>query len=123
MTNTKVQHPEFDVETATANDEHMSPGMAAEVVRQIGWANMMAVSGGRAVRTTHTVILPVSNGFKVVISLAGNDTYTVRRLFVRGTKVFDHGVCTNVYCEELGNAAYYASCFRSYDADEWPHKA
>lgn len=120
---TQTKHPEFDVETATANDLHMSPEMAQTIVQQIGRWNMMAISGGRAVRTTHTLILPVSNGFKVVVSVDPMDDYTVRRLFVRGTKVFDHGVAEHVGCERVSEVAYYASCFRSYDEAEWPHKA
>lgn len=120
---TQTTHPEFDAETAVANDKHMSPEMAQETLRQIGRMNVFAISGGRAVRTTHTLILPVRYGYKVVVSVAGNDTYTVRRLFVRGTKVFLHGERTEVYCEQLGDVCYYASCYVSYDADEWPGKA
>lgn len=123
MTQTKQQHPEFDVETANAHDMHMSPEMAQEVVRVIGRWNMMAISGGRAIRTTHTVVLPIRYGYKVVVSVAQNDTYTVRRLFVRGTKVFDHGVATDVHVERLSEVCYYASCYVSYEPGEWQTKA
>jgi hypothetical protein len=98
------------------------PCDARELVRQIG-RNIYAISGGRVLDTGHGVILPVSNGYKVVVDLMAGDTYRVRRLFIRGTKVWLKGERTNVYCDEVGEVAYYASCFRSYDADEWPDKA
>lgn len=30
---------------------------------------------------------------------------------------------TNVYCDDLGEVCYYASCYKSYDNGEWQHKA
>lgn len=95
---------------------------ARTLVQQIG-RNIYAISGGRVYDSGHGVILPVSSGYKVVVDLMAGDTYRVRRLFIRGTRVWLKGERTNVYFDEVGEVAYYASCFRSYDADEWPHKA
>ena len=95
---------------------------ADTVVMQIGIRNLYAISGGRAYDSGHGVILPVSNGYKVVVDLMGNDEYRVRRIRIVGTKVWLYGERTGVYCEELGDVAYYASCFRSYDATEWMHQ-
>lgn len=100
----------------------MDQDMAQVLRAQIGRMNMMAISGGRLWLTDGSVVLPVSNGYSVVIDLDASDTYTVRRVFRRGTKVWTKGERTNVYCDEVGEVAYYASCFRSYDAEEWPHK-
>lgn len=96
---------------------------ARTLVQQIGMRNILAISGGRVYDTGHGVILPVSNGYKVVVDLMAGDTYRVRRLFIRGTKVWLKGERTEVYCEDLGTVARMAASFESYDADEWPHQA
>jgi hypothetical protein len=86
---------------------------ARELVAQIGRRNIRAISGGRVYDSGHGVILPVSSGYKVTVDLAADDTYTVRRIFIRGTKVFLKGEQTSVYCDEVGEVAYQASCYRS----------
>jgi hypothetical protein len=90
------------------------------MLRQIGNVNFAAISGGRVSRLPDGVELPVGNGYRVRVRLdEANDTYTVERVFVRSGKVTLKGVRTNVYCDELGETAYRASCFRSYDEKEW----
>lgn len=121
MTQTKVQHPDVTSYYVNEDTSAYRDADARTVVRQIG-RNIYAISGGRVYDTGHGVILPVSNGFKVVVDLMANDEYRVRRLFMRGAKVFLHGERTGVYAEDLAEVAYYASCFRSYDANEWPFK-
>lgn len=84
---------------------------AETLVRQIGRRNVLAISGGR-VRVRETgVTLPVHQGYRVEIDLAANDTYTVRRVFARGTKTWTKGEQTDVYCDEVGEVAYQASCY------------
>lgn len=90
-----------------------------QIVAQTGRMNLLSISGGRVVGRLTGITLPVSNGYDVTIDLAANDTYVVRRVLRRAGKVFLHGQRTNVYAEDLAQAAYYASCFRSYDAAEW----
>lgn len=95
---------------------------ARTLVQQIGGMNLMAISGSR-VRVRKTgITMPVSNGYSVTIDLAAGDTYTVRRIFKRGSQTWVKGERTNVYCDEVGEAAYYASCFRSYDEHTWMSK-
>lgn len=95
-----------------------------QLLRQIGVPNLMAVSGGRwALAGTSSVQLPCGAGYDVLVTLEADDTYTVRRLFRRSGEWFLHGERTNVYCDEVSEVVYYASCFRSYSADEWEHKA
>lgn len=77
--------------------------------------NVLAISGGRVGVRETGVTLPVGNGYSVTIDLAGNDTYTVRRVFKRGAKVWIKGEQTDVYCEEVGEIAYQASSFRGYE--------
>lgn len=81
------------------------------LIEQIGGRNVLAISGGR-VRVRKTgITLPVHQGYRVEIDLAGNDTYTVRRVFVRGQKTWIKGEQTDVYCDQVGEAAYQASCY------------
>lgn len=85
----------------------------AIMIGQIGRGNILAISGGR----THLVgdghiVLPVRYGYAVeVIYDAGSDTYTVCRTFTRGTKRWVKKQWTNVYCDEVGEIAYRASCY------------
>ena len=64
----------------------------------------------------------MSNGYSVTVDLAAGDTYTVRRIFKRAGQTWVKGERTNVYFDEVAQAAYYASCFRSYDEKEWMYK-
>ena len=96
------------------------------IIIQIGRGNVLAISGGRWSRLLDAekiapigAILPVSNGYTVEVELDfASDTYTVRRVFSRGGKRWVKGEVTNVYCDEVGEIAYIASCFRSYDFGE-----
>lgn len=82
---------------------------------QMGLMNLLAISGGRAYRVgPSTIDLPVSSGYRVRITLAANDTYTVTRLMKRGGKEFIKGTMTDVYCDQVGNIAYAASSYKSY---------
>jgi hypothetical protein len=89
---------------------------ARELVGQIGRMNVASISGGRVLARETGITLPVSNGYSVTVDLDGNDTYVVRRVFKRGTKVWVKGEQRNVYCDEVGEVAYRASCFRN---GEW----
>jgi len=82
------------------------------LLQQIGKMNVLAISGGRVSMHDHTMELPVSNGYLVTITLDPSDTYTVRRIFARGGKVWVKGEWTDVYSEQVGEVAYMASCFR-----------
>lgn len=88
-----------------------------ELLSQLGMNNLFAISGGRVTKRSTGVTLPISNGYSLTIDRAWNDTYTVRRLFTRSGKVSIKGELTGVHCEDLGEVAYYGSCFRSHP--EW----
>jgi len=91
------------------------------LIDQIGRMNIFAVSGGRVNITknnqgeTVEVELPVGYGYRVSIKLDWNDTYIVSRQFVRKGVVTDKGTVDGIYCEEIGEVVYQASCFRSND--------
>lgn len=89
------------------------------ITRQIGSGNILAVSGGRITPLRDGVELPVAHGYRVRVRLAPNDTYTVQRVLVRGGKEHDKGTKTDVYFDQVGEQAYRAGMYASYDADEW----
>ena len=78
----------------------------------IGGMNRAAISGGRVHGTQNAVIMPVSNGYHVVVSLAPNDTYTVQRVFARAGKATVKAEWSDVYAHQVGEVAYQASCFQ-----------
>lgn len=81
---------------------------------QIGFMNMLAISGGRWLYSTNEnkVILPVGHGYKVVVTYnEGSDDYTVERILVRKTKVTVKSCLTGIQCDNLGDVAYRASLF------------
>jgi len=90
------------------------------MVEQIGMMNILAISGGRKIAVDDvTLHLPVSNGYVVEIQYDEQmDTYTVRRVFRRGGKQFIKGEVKDVYCDELGEVAYQAHAFQSYEFGE-----
>lgn len=90
------------------------------IVRQIGTMNVLAISGGRVSALPDGIELPVGAGYRVRVRLTPADDYTVERVFVRSGQVFSKGTENNVYCDEVGEVAYRASCFRNDDADYWP---
>lgn len=84
---------------------------ASELLAQIGRGRVLAISGGRVVVRPTGVTLPVHAGYSVEVDLAGDDTYTVRRVFTRAGKRFIKGTQSDVYADQVGEAAYRASCY------------
>ena len=115
-------HPELDTTNDDQTMRECDGDMRRQMVQQVG-RNIYAISGGRVVAGKYGIEMPVAHGYHVQVLLQGNDTYTVRRLFARGYKVFLHGEAREVSCERLSEVCYYASCYVSYDAEEWPTKA
>lgn len=102
-------------EMTTETEPTFIPCDAQTLLAQIGRMNIMAISGLRVERRETGVTLPVGSGYSVTVDLDANNTYVVRRVFKRGAKVWIKGEQRNVYCEEVGEVAYQASSFRSYD--------
>lgn len=91
-----------------------------EQLRQQLGRNLFAISGGRAITLGKSrVALPVSNGYYVLVTLEADDTYSVSRARIHGGKTFHKGSRTDVYADEVGEVAYFASCFRSHKPGEW----
>ena len=93
----------------------MNDTQAKELLAQIGTMHLFAISGGRARLAGETLVLPVGSGYTVEIDLDPSDTYTVRRVFTRGTKRWIKGELSDVYCDQVGEIAYRAHAFRSYE--------
>lgn len=93
----------------------MNSTQAQELLHQIGRSTVLAISGGRVRLAGETLVLPVSNGYTVEIDLDPSDTYTVRRVYTRGVKRWVKGELNNIYCDQVSDIAYEASCFRSND--------
>lgn len=110
------------------SDWTISREQQQEIARQIGMMNILAISGGRIYALPDGIMLPVGNGYSVEVRLTPVDEYTVERVFTR-TKVIDHvphkvkhshGMRERVFCDEVGETAYKASCYRNDDAEYWP---
>lgn len=89
------------------------------ILDQIGCMNVLAISGGRWSPLPDGVELPVSQGYRVRVRLTPSDDYTVERLMVRGGREFAKGTKERVYCDQVGEVAYRASCYRSYGEGVW----
>lgn len=85
------------------------------LIAQLGRRNVLAISGGRVLVRRSGVSLPVSSGYTVTVDLAGNDTYTVRRTFTRAGQTWIKGERAGVYCEQVGEVAYDASCYKNVE--------
>lgn len=83
------------------------------LLASIGTATVLAVSGGRVWITPSGVILPVSDGWAVEVVYTPMDLYTVRRVRYRGDTRRVHGELGSVYCDQVSEAAYAASCFEN----------
>lgn len=86
-------------------------------ISQIGRMNVLAISGGRVKAIdAETIELPVHAGYHVRVQyMPGSDTYTVSRIFRRSGKEWVKGQVDHVYCDELGEVAYQASCYVNVD--------
>jgi hypothetical protein len=100
---------------ATVTDDGFIECNARELLMQIGTPNLFSISGGRWEERRTGVTLPVSNGYSVTVDLHASDTYVVRRVFKRGDRVWVKGEQTDVYCDDVGEVAYRASCFRNVE--------
>jgi hypothetical protein len=99
--------------TETTTNEEFRSCDVQQTIEQIGRMNIMAISGGRIIRRDTGITLPVGAGYSVEVDLDWNDTYVVKRVFKRGAKRWVKGSQTDVYCDEIGEVAYRASCFRN----------
>ncbi len=99
----------------TLSTDGMRQCDARTLMDQIGRRNILAISGGRVGVRETGITLPVAAGYSVTIDLAADDTYTVRRVFTRAGRTWVKGEQTDVYCDQVGETAYRASCFRNVE--------
>jgi hypothetical protein len=105
-----------------ADDELLEPDIVETMLAHVGRMNVLAISGGRVNRLDEfTVSLPVHYGYSVEVHYdRGWDLYTVRRVFTRGGKRTVKGEVERLYFDNVGEAAYRASCFRDPFGDHNP---
>lgn len=97
----------------------------AETLAQIRTRNVLAMSGGRVQTLRNSqdepvgLRFPVGAGYRVDVLLDPSDTYTVRRVFARAGKEWIKGQIEDVYCTEVGETCWVASCYvnRSFGDD------
>jgi hypothetical protein len=87
------------------------------MMKQISRTTVLAVSGGRVRRTGPVALtFEVGKGYRVEAEFdRGSDTYTVRRIYIRGQKRWVKGEVDYVHAEELDETVYLASCFVNVD--------
>lgn len=85
------------------------------IMRQIGAATLLAVSGGRfQLPEPDRLRLPVACGYKVDVTYdAGSDLYEVARIWVRGDQTFVKDTLDGIYADQLSEVVWAASCFRN----------
>ncbi|MFS0885015.1 hypothetical protein [Aeromicrobium sp. 179-A 4D2 NHS] len=88
---------------------------------QIGFMNVLSISGGKVIPIKDGIELPVSYGYHVRVRLTPADDYTVERIFRRGGKEWVYGKRERVYADEVGQMAYYASCYNNDSGKEWTY--
>ena len=90
----------------------MSNEILETMLSQIGGGNVLAISGGRVGKINDTTLrLPVAKGYAVEVEyIEGQDLYTVRRVMKRNG-IHVKGTQERVYCDEVGEVAYRASCY------------
>jgi hypothetical protein len=84
---------------------------AKVIVEQVGKMNIMGISGGRVIVRETGITLPVARGYSVEIDLNGLDLYDVKRVYTRAGERSVKGAVIDVYCEDVSDVAYYASCY------------
>jgi hypothetical protein len=120
-----LHHEVLEAQLAEARVQRapgFTPCDARLIARQIGPRVLASISGGRVTVRETGITLPVDCGYSVTVDLAADDTYVVRRIFRRARKEWIRGERTGVHCEDLSQAAYAASCFRSWSTTEWPRQ-
>ena len=91
------------------------------MLQQIGQMNVLAISGGRVPPLPDGVELPVGRGYRVRVRLTPVNDYTVERVFVRGGKEWSYGKREHILPRQVGNMAYYASCYNNDSGKEWTY--
>ena len=94
---------------------------ASVIVEQVGRMNVMGMSGGRVIVRETGITLPIALGYSVEIDLNALDLYDVKRVYTRAGARSVKGAVTDVYCDDLSDVAYYASCYVNvkFGGEEW----
>ena len=115
MPTTSLSHYGHDRLCANRRHHHATPTILITMMDQIGERTLLAVSGGRyIVRDSETLRLPAGCGYAVDVRYnRGDDLYEVTRAFVRDGLTYTKGTRTGIYCDQLAETVWDASCFRN----------
>ncbi len=96
--------------------------IARTMLAQIGRSNVLAVSGGRVrYLAPGRIELPVRYGYSVIAEYdPARDLYDVHRVFTRGLVRTFKGSAFGVFADQVGDAAYRASCYRDSFGEHKP---
>lgn len=96
--------------------------IARTMLRQIGTGNVLAISGGRVRHLAPGRIeMPVHYGYSVIAEYdPARDLYDVHRVFTRGLVRTFKGSAFGVFADQVGDAAYRASCYRDSFGEHKP---
>jgi hypothetical protein len=98
-----------------AHTETINREICKTMLKQIGAGNVMAICGGRYERSGPlSVRMQVGQGYYVEVTyVEGHDWYRVERQYKRNGTFHVKGAVEPVYCDQLGDIAYRASCFHN----------
>jgi hypothetical protein len=100
----EAKYPEAK-ELRPCNDE-----MRKQIAQQIG-RNIWGISGGVIWPMHFGIAMPAGKGYIVLVELQADDTYRVTRAFKRGHVLAFKGTQYGIYCEDVAEIAYCASCY------------
>ena len=113
MPTTSLSQYGHDRLCANRRHHHATPQILITMMDQIGERTLLAVSGGRyIVRDSETLRLPAGSGYHVDIRYnRGQDLYEVTRAFVRDGITHAKGTRTGIFCDQLAETVWDASCY------------
>jgi len=95
----------------------MNQSQVNQLIGQIGHMNLLAVCGGRRMIHNGALEMAVGGGYRVLVFLSSNDTYEVRRVFVRKGEYILKGTVSDVYNDQIAEVVWQASLWR--DNKNW----
>lgn len=92
--------------------------IARTIRDQIGFATILAISGGKWLVASDRlgIVIPAGSGYVVKVEYRPvPDLYSVERVFRRGGREWVKGVETEVYWLDLEDSVWRASCYRNVE--------
>lgn len=104
------------------SDTIMTQAQISTLLSQIGGMNVLAICGGKRMVENGKLVMAAGAGYRVIVSLDSDDTYTVQRALSRKGQYIDKGTVHGVYSDQVGEASYQASCFHDGEFGDFSTK-